>query len=143
MTALKNLYLLIIIITISIKINAQKFELTAIKRMDPSTIITSNYINLPDCSTSNNKLFDFNNPYTYLQLIVDESRNSYQMLYQTDFTNSLEYLSISNNANYQCFTIKKYEFCSCVSKSHEELFSSLQTSAILDCVVRILNRYAP
>ena len=128
---------------LSININAQKLELTTLKRIDPITIITSNYVNMPDCSMSNKKVFDFNNPYTYLQLMVDESGNTYQMLYQTNITEGLEYLSLSNNANYQCFAVKKNEYCSCVNKSQEETFSSLQTSARLDCVVRILRRCAP
>jgi len=134
---------LIITILISININAQKLELTTLKRIEPITIITSNYVSMPDCSMSNKKVFDFNNPYTYLQLMVDESGNSYQMLYQTNITDALEYLSLSNNANYQCFAVKKNEYCSCVNKSHEETFSSLQTSAMLDCAVRILRRCAP
>jgi hypothetical protein len=108
--------------------NAQKLELTTLKRIEPITIITSNYVSMPDCSMSNKKVFDFNNPYTYLQLMVDESGNSYQMLYQTNITDALEYLSLSNNANYQCFAVKKNEYCSCVNKSYEETFSSLQTS---------------
>ncbi len=140
MTPLKNLNLLIVMITISIKTNAQKLELTTLKRIDPITIIGSNYVSMPDCSISNKKLFDFNNPYTYLQLMIDESGNSYQILYQTNMTDALDYLSLSNNANYQCFTVKKNEYCSCVKKSQEETFSSLQTSATLDCVVRILSR---
>ena len=140
---MKNLELLIITILLSININAQKLELTTLKRIDPITIITSNYVNMPDCSMSNKKVFDFNNPYTYLQLMVDESGNTYQMLYQTNITEGLEYLSLSNNANYQCFAVKKNEYCSCVNKSHEETFSSLQTSATLDCAVRILRRCTP
>jgi len=123
--------------------NAQKLELTTLKRIEPITIITSNYVSMPDCSMANKKVFDFNNPYTYMQLMVDESGNSYQMLYQTNITDALEYLSLSNNANYQCFAVKKNEYCSCVNKSHEETFSSLQTSATLDCAVRILRRCAP
>ena len=91
---------------------------------------------------SNNKLFDNNNPYTYLQLMVDETGTKCQILYQTDITDALEYLSISNNTKYQCFEIKKNEYCSCVKKSKEETFASLQTSAIIDCVVRILRRCA-
>ena len=134
---------MIITILLSININAQKLELTTLKRIEPITIITSNYVSMPDCSMSNKKVFDFNNPYTYLQLMVDESGNSYQMLYQTNITDALEYLSLSNNANYQCFAVKKNEYCSCVNKSHEETFSSLQTSATLDCAVRILRRCAP
>ena len=134
---------MIITILLSININAQKLELTTLKRIEPITIITSNYVSMPDCSMSNKKVFDFNNPYTYLQLMVDESGNSYQMLYQTNITDALEYLSLSNNGNYQCFAVKKNEYCSCVNKSHEETFSSLQTSATLDCAVRILRRCAP
>jgi len=134
---------LIITILLSININAQKLELTTLKRIDPITIITSNYVSMPDCSMSNKNVFDFNNPYTYLQLMVDESGKSYQMLYQTNITDALEYLSLSNNANYQCFAVKKNEYCSCVNKSHEETFSSLQTSATLDCAVRILRRCTP
>lgn len=134
---------MIITILLSININAQKLELTTLKRIDPITIITSNYVSMPDCSMSNKNVFDFNNPYTYLQLMVDESGKSYQMLYQTNITDALEYLSLSNNANYQCFAVKKNEYCSCVNKSHEETFSSLQTSATLDCAVRILRRCTP
>ena len=134
---------MIITILLSININAQQLELTTLKRIEPITIITSNYVSMPDCSMSNKNVFDFNNPYTYLQLMVDESGNSYQMLYQTNITDALEYLSLSNNANYQCFAVKKNEYCSCVNKSHEETFSSLQTSATLDCAVRILRRCAP
>ena len=140
---LKTLCLLTITLAISIKTNAQSLELTSLKRMDPSTIIASKYVSIPDCRNPNKKVFDFNNPYTYLQLMVDESGNAYQMLYQTDITDGLEYLSLSNNANYQCFAVKKNEYCSCVNKSHEETFSSLQTSATLDCAVRILRRCAP
>ena len=54
MRTLKNLCLLIIVISISIKINAQKLELTALKRIDPYTIIASNFKSMPDCSISNN-----------------------------------------------------------------------------------------
>jgi hypothetical protein len=140
MRTLKNLCLLIIVISISIKINAQKLELTALKRIDPYIIIASNYISMPDCSISNNKSFDINNPYTYLQLMVDENGGKYQMLYQTDFTDALVYMSISNNANHQCFQVKKNEYCSCVNKSHEEIFPSMQISSTLDCAIRILRR---
>lgn len=139
---LKIICLLTIAMAISIKSNAQTLELTSLKRIDPSTIITSNYVSMPECSISKNKVFDFNNPYTYLQLMVDESGNYYQMLYQTDISDALAYISISNNANLQCLTLKKNEYCSCVNKLHEETFPSLQTSATLDCVVRILRRCA-
>ncbi len=139
---LKYTCLLIITIVISIKTNAQKLELTSLKRIDPFTIIASNYVSMPDCKISNKKLFDINNPYTYLQIMVDENGAMYQMLYQTDITDVIEYLSISNNANHQCFRIKRNEYCSCVNKSYEESFSSLQTSATLDCAVRILKRCA-
>jgi hypothetical protein len=137
---LKNLSLLTITLVISIKMNAQKLELTALKRIDPSIIISSNYKSIPECSISKDKIFDNNNPYTYLQLMVDENGNMYQILYQTDITDALVYLSISNNANYQCFEVKKNEYCSCVRKSNEESFPSLQTSSILDCAIRILKR---
>lgn len=140
MRTLKNICLLIFAIAISININAQKLELTALKRIDPYTIIASNYISMPDCSTSNNKSFDINNPYTYLQLMVDKNGGIYQMLYQTDFTDALVYMSISNNANHQCFQVKKNEYCSCVNKSHEEIFPSMQISSTLDCAIRILRR---
>ena len=120
--------------------NAQKLELTTLKRIEPITIITSNYVSMPDCSMSNKKVFDFNNPYTYLQLMVGETGDMYQMLYQTDIADALVYLSISNNANFQCFKVKENEYCSCIKKLHEETFSSLQTSATLDCAVRILSR---
>jgi len=139
---LKYLSLLTITLAISIKMNAQKFELTALKRIDPSTIIASNYKSIPECSMSKNKIFDNNNPYTYLQLMADENGEMYQILYQTDIADALVYLSISNNAKYECFEIKKNEYCSCVNKLHEESFPSLQTSATLDCVVRILRRCA-
>jgi hypothetical protein len=140
---MKTICLLTIAISISIKSNAQTLALTSLKRIDPSTIIASNYVNMPECNISSNKVFDFNNPYTYLQLMVDESGNTCQMLYQTDITDRLEYLSISNNANYQCFALKKKEYCSCVNKIHEESFPSLQTSATLDCAVRVLRKCAP
>jgi len=137
---LKNLSILIITIVISIKMNAQKLELTALKRIDPTIIIISNYKSIPECSMSKNKKFNNSNPYTYLQLMVDENGEMYQILYQTDIADSLVYLAISNNAKYECFEVKKNEYCSCVRKSHEESFPSLQTSSTLDCVVRILRR---
>lgn len=131
---------MVIFIAISTTSNAQKLEMTSIKRIDPSTIIASNYINTPNCTISNSKLFDSNNPYTYLQLLLDENGIVYQLLYQTNFIDELEHLSISNNANHQCLTIKKNEYCSCVKKLQVETFPSLQTSGTLDCVVQILKR---
>lgn len=137
---LKNLSLLTITVVISIKMNAQKLELTSLKRIDPSTIIISNYKSMPDCNLSKYKIFDNNNPYTYLQLMVDENGNMYQMLYQTDIADALVYLSISNNFKNECFEVKKYEYCKCINKSHEESIPSFQTSCTLDCAFKILRR---
>lgn len=137
---MKIICLLTIAIGISIKSNAQTLELTSLKRIDPSTIIASNYVSMPECSISKNKTFDCNNLYTYMQLMVDESGIIYQMLYQTDISDALSYLSISNNVNYQCFTVKKNEYCSCVKKLHEETIPSLQTSGMLDCAIKVLKR---
>lgn len=137
---LKNLSLLTITIVISIRMNAQQLELTSLKRIDPSTIISSNYKSILECRMSKYKIFDNNNPYTYVQLMVDENGKIYQILYQTDIADKLVYLSISNNFKCDCFEVNKNEFCNCVKKSHEESISSLQTSYILDCAFRILRR---
>jgi hypothetical protein len=137
---LKTLYSFILVFAFSVTSNAQKLEITSTKRIDPSTIISSNYISVPSCSKTSYKSFDSNNPFTYLQSMVDENGVMYQMLYQTDFSDTLEYLSISNNANQQCLTNKKNEYCSCVNKFHDETFPTLQTSGTLDCVVQILKR---
>lgn len=145
---MKIVYLIITIQFVAlsnIKPHAQSFSKGQHAPVQPHQIITDNYISvaLKDGNKSlvNFNLFDFSNPYTYIQSVQDENEKTYQILYQTDFGGNVTYLSYSNNLDefFLCSEKPMFGFLSCIDAVNTFDFPTENIERAVNCIIERLN----
>lgn len=134
-----------LLLVYSTDLRSQQFSTSELSVIKTSQVIIENYtsVNLSkeiiDEATSNR--FDVNNPYTYLQVIIDESGNRYHILFQTNFNGKILYLSYSNNLS-ALFNKKDkpmFLFTRCLKEINNAISSVQVTNTAIKCIVDRLN----
>lgn len=120
---------------------AQNFYRFGNMSLDPALVIPENYwpIKLSGQTPVGYQInvFSRKNPYTFLQLISDERKSVYHILYQTTFTGELLYIGCSNNL-YGLFSKKEKPlvlFNNCMNEAMEEMASMRIIDRVVDCIL--------
>ena len=121
--------------------NCQKFELQELKTISANQILTGSYTKIELCNVFQNNQFDIRNPYTNLEILKDENGVVYHILFQTDFSGLINYVSISNNLIEKFNCRPNSYFCSCLKKINQQHFDSVKTTALIDCIMSQLNLF--
>lgn len=126
-------------------INAQQFSTGELATIKPLQVIVENYtqVNLSEDIIKDQQAnrFDINNPYTYLQIILDAKTSRYHILFQTSFTGKILFLSYSNNLSV-IFNKKNkpmFLFTHCLKKINNHLSSIQIIDAVITCMLERLN----
>jgi hypothetical protein len=126
-------------------VTAQQFFNGEISTIKPSQVIIENYITVNLSKEIIDDLmanrFDPNNPYTYLQVINDATTNHYHVLFQTNFSGKILFLSYSNNlsALFNKNNKPMFLFVRCLKDMNNHLSSVQIMDAAIKCVVERLN----
>ena len=124
---------------------SQQYSCTELSPIKPLQVIIENYtcINLSteimDDAMANR--FDVNNPYTYLQMLHDESGNGYHILLQTNFSGKILFLAYSNNlsAVFNKADRPKFIFQHCLKEINRHISSIQVKDAVIKCMIDRLN----
>ena len=137
----KYLTLLIINTILLSNLNAQKIFKQQLRLAEPAQLIMSNYTAIKFCNDLGPQKFDINNPYTNLQLLIDEQEKVSHILYQTDFSGNISFVALSNNINerFNCDNTGLLRFCSCIKKIDAHIFDSEKSEGMIDCILSQLN----
>ncbi len=139
------LILMTMLLSVSIHIYAQQFSNGELSVIKPSQVIIQHYIQVTlskeiiDDVKANR--FDPNNPYTYLQVVNDDSFNRYHILFQTNFFGKILFLSYSNNLS-ELFNKKDKPmnlFVKCLREINNHISSVQTMEAAVNCIAERLN----
>ena len=126
-------------------IYAQQFSTGELSTIKPSQIIIGNYsvVNLSKEIIEDQMAnqFDINNPYTYLQIVNDAMSGRYHILFQTEFTGKILFLSYSNNLS-ELFNKKSkpmFLFTRCLKEINNHISSIQIINAVVECILERLN----
>jgi len=145
---MKNKIYLIIVVAFffgNAQLKAQQFILGFQSTAQPAQILIDQYtmvalsIEKPPAEHMNH--FDFQNPYTYIQMLSDKNNISYQILYQTDFFGKVLFLAYSNNLT---AIINKQDkpmlgFLTCIKNINRSFFPTDNIDIAINCLINRLN----
>ena len=142
---MKKMILSLLLFILLFGVNAQQFSKAELSTIKPSQVIVENYslINLSKEIVEDpmaNK-FDVNNPYTYLQIVIDARSNRFHILFQTSFTGKILFLSYSNNLA-GLFNKKSkpmFLFTRCLKEINNHISSIEIIDAAVGCIIERLN----
>jgi len=132
------------ILLISIQSGAQEFRYGEMEIEKPEQVILSNFtgLSLPmEDGTPNANRYNPVNPYTYLQMILNERNNLYQLLIQTDFWGRIIYVGYSNNLAF-AFDGRKRPlpvFYQCIKQVNTQFGTAQKIQRLLSCILGLLN----
>lgn len=140
--------MLLVMMFIYSKSGAQHYSLAELSTIKPSRLVIENYckIKLPidDSNDPMMNQFDPDNPYTYLQLLMDGNGKTYHLILQTDFSGKVLLLCYSNILA-EVFNRKDrpiYFFQKCLKGINEHLSSVQAMDHAIQCMVDRLNNCA-
>jgi len=84
-------------------LTAQTYRLGPMWVEKPTLLLSTNFTGIPlpiEDGTMNANRFNFDNPYTYVQVIYDERNAVFQLIIQTDFFGRIVYAGYSNNLSF-------------------------------------------
>jgi len=130
-----------VLVLISQSIQAQHFFILDESNADAKKIILENYTSIELKKSGKSFSFDKENLYTFLVTISDSQQNIYEILYQTDFFEQINFLAISSNMTklFKCEPTNMISFFDCVSKSEENFLNFSIVRHIINCVIKRLN----
>lgn len=143
---MKKIFLsLLLLILYSNNVRSQQFSNSELSVIKTSQVIIENYTSITlskeiiDETMANH--FDIGNPYTYLQVINDESGNRYHILFQTNFNGKILFLSYSNNLSALLNKKDKpmFLFTRCLKEINNAISSVQVTNTAIKCIVDRLN----
>ncbi len=144
-TTFKMVIFLTLIFCSCTRIDAQPYYLGEQLTLRPSQVIIENYTMIPlskeiiDDPAANQ--FDRANPYTWLQLVNDNGRNNYHILFQSSFMGKILFLAYSNNlaALFNKMEKPMFLFMRCIKKINEHLSSVQTANAAVNCIIERMN----
>jgi hypothetical protein len=144
-TTLKMGIFLLLIFCSCARINAQSYYLGEQLTLRPSQVIIENYTmvslskEIIDDPAANQ--FDRVNPYTYLQMVNDNGRNNYHILFQSSFMGKILFLAYSNNlaALFNKTEKPMFLFMRCIKRINEHLSPVQTAAAAVNCIIERLN----
>jgi hypothetical protein len=133
-----------VLVLISQRIQAQHFFILDESNADAKKIILENYTSIELKKSGKSFSFDKGNLYTFLVTISDSQQSIYEILYQTDFFEQINFLAISSNMTklFKCEPSNMFSFFDCVSKSEENFLNFSIVRHIINCVIKRLNDYS-
>jgi hypothetical protein len=142
---MKKILLSFLILLLYKNLKSQQFSNSELSVIKTSQVIIENYTvvtlskEIIDETMANR--FDAANPYTYLQVINDESGNSYHILFQTNFNGKILFLSYSNNlsALFNKRDKPMFLFTRCLKEINNAISSVQVTNTAIKCIVDRLN----
>lgn len=127
------------------RLNAQLYVAGEFSAIKTQQVIIENYTSVKLVKEFREAMpvpsFDPKNPYTFLQLVMDEKGNNYHILLQTNFSGKLEYLAYSNNLS-ALFNKKDkpmFLFLHCLKEMDKHALSVQITGAAIKCIIDRLN----
>lgn len=104
-------------------------------------LMVNNYVPLKIADLELSKNFNTKNPYTYLLLIGDESGRNHQLVYQTNFTGTVEFIGLSNGLynQFKCTENTFWKFNTCVQQIDQSQLKSVFIEQIIDCILMRIN----
>lgn len=135
----------LILATIEQRANGQGFSLGELSLMKPTQVIIENYttvfLPLKNSEEPMANRFDMQNPYTYLQIMIDPKTTSYHIIFQTDFWGKVLFLCYSNNlvAVFNRADKPMFLFNRCLKNINDQLSPVQVVAALLTCMKERLN----
>jgi hypothetical protein len=139
------LFVMIILLPVSMHVYAQQFSNGELSVIKPSQVIIQHYVQVTlskeiiEDAMANR--FDANNPYTYMQVLNDESLNRYHILFQTNFLGKILFLSYSSNLS-ELFNKKDKPmnlFVKCLREINNHISPVQTMAAAVNCIADRLN----
>lgn len=104
-------------------------------------LVSNNYVPLKIAGVALNNNFNTKNPYTYLLLIGDENGRNHQLIYQTNFTGTLEFIGLSSSlySRFKCKENLFWKFNACINQIDKTNLNSIYIDALVDCILMRIN----
>jgi hypothetical protein len=104
-------------------------------------LVINNYVSLKIDGLALNNYFNTKNPYTYLMLIGDEQGRNHQLIYQTNFTGTLEFIGLSTNLynRFKCKENPFWKFNACINQIDKTNLNTIFIDAVVDCILMRIN----
>jgi hypothetical protein len=104
-------------------------------------LVINNYVPIKLAGLALNNYFNTKNPYTYLLLIGDEQGRNHQLIYQTNFTGTLEYIGLSTNLynRFKCKENPFWKFNACINQIDKNNLNTIYIDALVDCILMRIN----
>jgi len=104
-------------------------------------LVINNYVPLKIDGVALNNYFNTKNPYTYLLLIGDEQGRNHQLIYQTNFTGTLEFIGLSNSIynRFKCKENPFWKFNACINQIDKTNLNTIYIDAVVDCILMRIN----
>ena len=104
-------------------------------------LVINNYVPLKIAGFELNNYFNNKNPYTYLLLIGDEQGRNHQLIYQTNFTGTLEFIGLSNSLynRFRCNENPCWKFNACINQIYRINLNPIFIDAVVDCILMRIN----
>jgi len=104
-------------------------------------LVINNYVPIKIDDVALNNYFNTKNPYTYLLLIGDEQGRNHQLIYQTNFTGTLEFIGLSNSIynRFKCKENPFWKFNACINQIDKTNLNTIFIDAVVDCILMRIN----
>ena len=104
-------------------------------------LVINNFVSLKIDGLALNNYFNTKNPYTYFLLIGDEQGRNHQLIYQTNFTGTLEFIGLSNSIynRFKCKENPFWKFNACINQIDKTNLNTIFIDAVVDCILMRIN----
>jgi hypothetical protein len=138
---MKNLIVIFSFIILSFESKSQGYFRKNWLMISNDQLVINNYTPLKIAGLALNNYFNTKNPYTYLLLIGDENGRNHQLIYQTNFTGTVEFIGLSDNLykRFHCNENSIWKFNSCVQQIDQSQLKSVFNEQLIDCILMRIN----
>jgi hypothetical protein len=104
-------------------------------------LVINNYMPLKISGLELYTFFNTKNPYTYLLLIGDEQGRNHQLIYQTNFTGTIEFIGLSTSLynRFKCKENPFWKFNACINQIDKTNLNTIYIDALVDCILLRIN----
>jgi hypothetical protein len=104
-------------------------------------LVINNYVPIKIDDVALNNYFNTKNPYTNLLLIGDEQGRNHQLIYQTNFTGTLEFIGLSSSLynRFKCKENPIWKFNACINQTDKTALNPIIIDAVIDCILMRIN----
>jgi len=104
-------------------------------------LVINNYMPLKISGLELYTFFNTKNPYTYLLLIGDEQGRNHQLIYQTNFTGTIEFIGLSTRLynRFKCKENPFWKFNACINQIDKTNLNTIYIDALVDCILMRIN----